>query len=353
MPERQGLEALPGLLLPWYRAHARRLPWRDSPTPYAVLVSEIMLQQTRVEAALPYFERFMAELPDFEALAGADEAQLLKLWQGLGYYSRARNLQKAAQLVVQRHGGQLPADLRALRALPGVGDYTAGAVASIAFGLPAAAVDGNVLRVFARLLCSGESLSSPAFKKEVARRVEGLMPKGQEGDFTQALMELGATVCLPNGRPLCEACPVRELCGAACEGRQQELPVRQEKKARRREQKAVLLLCAGELTALRRRPDRGLLAGLWEPVTLPGTPDEAQVRRAVEEMGGAVRQLVPLPAAKHVFTHVEWHMTGWRVELESARGLDPSLVFTMERQRREQYAVPSAYRAYLKPSRRR
>ena len=174
MPERQGLEALPGLLLPWYRAHARRLPWRDSPTPYAVLVSEIMLQQTRVEAALPYFKRFMAELPDFEALAGADEAQLLKLWQGLGYYSRARNLQKAAQLVVQRHGGQLPADLRALRALPGVGDYTAGAVASIAFGLPAAAVDGNVLRVFARLLCSEQELSSPAFKKEVARRVEGL-----------------------------------------------------------------------------------------------------------------------------------------------------------------------------------
>ena len=347
MREHSALKTLPDLLLPWYERHARSLPWRADPTPYKVLVSELMLQQTRVEAALPYFERFVAALPDFEALANAPEAQLMKLWQGLGYYSRARNLQRAAQLVVQRHGGRLPADVKALRELPGIGDYTAGAVASIAFGLPAAAVDGNVLRVFSRLLCMEEDVASPAVKKEVAGMVEGLMPKDRAGDFTQALMELGATVCLPNGRPLCESCPALSLCAAAREGRQEALPVKKEKKARRIERKTVVLLCCGDGVALRQRPEKGLLAGLWEPLAMQGHLSERQGGEVVRDLGGSVLDMAALPKAKHVFTHVEWHMTGWRVELAQRDGLQGDWHWTSDAQRGEGYAVPSAYRAYL------
>ena len=222
-------------LLAWYQANARRLPWRENPTPYRVWVSEMMLQQTRVAAAIPYYLRFLEALPTLEDLAACPRERLMKLWQGLGYYSRAANLQKAAQLVVERYGGRLPADAGALRALPGVGDYTAGAVASIAFGLPCPAVDGNVLRVLARLTANRQDIALPGTKKDCAAALVQIIPRDCPGDFNQALMDLGATVCLPNGQPLCAQCPLRGLCRARALGLQAELPLREKRTARRLE----------------------------------------------------------------------------------------------------------------------
>ena len=198
-------------LLHWFWANHRVLPFRSDPTPYHVWVSEIMLQQTRVAAAVPYYERFVQELPDIPALAACEEERLLKLWEGLGYYSRVRNLQKAARIVCEQYGGQLPGDLAALKKLPGIGDYTAGAIASIGFGVPAPAVDGNVLRVFARLYNDEGDIMQPAVKASTTQKVMAQQPAEAPGDFNQALMELGALVCTP-GQPDCAACPLQALC---------------------------------------------------------------------------------------------------------------------------------------------
>ena len=222
-------------LLLWYRENARDLPWRKKPTAYRVWVSEIMLQQTRVAAVLDYYRRFLEELPDVQALAEVPEERLMKLWQGLGYYSRARNLQRAARTIVSGFGGRFPERYEDIRALPGVGDYTAGAVGSIAFGLPTPAVDGNVLRVIARITGDGGDISTPAMKKRVTEALARVIPVDAPGDYNQALMELGATVCLPNGAPLCEKCPAARLCTAFQQGRTGELPVKAPKKPRREE----------------------------------------------------------------------------------------------------------------------
>ena len=230
--ERQILEKIPALLLRWYDGCARVLPWREDPAPYRVWVSEIMLQQTRVEAVKPYYERFLERLPTVKAVAEAPEEQLLKLWEGLGYYNRVRNLQKGAQQVMERFGGEVPADFKALRSLPGVGDYTAGAIASIAFGIPVPAVDGNVLRVLSRLLARREDILDAKVKKRVETEITGIIPKGRAGDFNQSLMELGAMVCLPNGAPKCGNCPLEAICLAHRAGIQGELPVKAPKKPR-------------------------------------------------------------------------------------------------------------------------
>ena len=258
------LERLPIPLLEWFRDNARKLPWRDDPTPYHVWLSEIMLQQTRVAAVLGYYQRFLEEAPDVAALAALPEDRLMKLWQGLGYYSRARNLQKAARVIVEEYGGVFPSGYAAVRALPGVGDYTAGAICSIALGQAAPAVDGNVLRVYARLCGDNGDIATPQMKKKVTQDLEKIIPVDAPGTFNQALMELGATVCLPNGAPLCERCPVREFCAALAQGCIGELPVKMPKKPRRVEERTVWLIFHGDAVALRRRPGRGLLAGLWE-----------------------------------------------------------------------------------------
>ena len=258
------LELLPVPLLEWFRDNARQLPWRDEPTPYHVWLSEIMLQQTRVAAVLDYYRRFLIEAPDVAALAALTENRLMKLWQGLGYYSRARNLQKAAKVIMERYGGQFPADYAAVRALPGVGDYTAGAVCSIAFGQAVPAVDGNVLRVCARLRGDEGDITTSQMKRKVTRDLERVIPVHAAGTFNQALMELGATVCLPNGAPLCTRCPARDFCAALAQGRVDELPVKAPKRPRRMEERTVWLIFRQNRVALRRRPARGLLAGLWE-----------------------------------------------------------------------------------------
>ena len=274
-------------LLFWYQKNKRSLPWRDQPTPYRVWVSEIMLQQTRVEAVKPYFERFLSQLPSIQALASCPEDRLLKLWEGLGYYSRARNLQKAARLLVEQYGGQLPADYRQLTALPGIGDYTAGAIASIAFGIAVPAVDGNVLRVISRILCCGDDIGLPQTKQSFRQLLLPVVPQHSAGDFNQALMELGATVCLPSSAR-CLLCPLAALCRAHQEGCTQQYPVKAPKKARQIQQRTLFaILCRtaeGTFTLLHRRPDSGLLAGLWEIPSVEGALTEEQAQQAAAQL---------------------------------------------------------------------
>jgi len=331
---RDELERLTIPLLEWYRENARVLPWRSDPTPYHVWVSEIMLQQTRVAAVLGYYSRFMEALPTVEALARCGEDALMKLWQGLGYYSRARNLQKAARQIMEDHGGVFPGTYEAIRALAGVGDYTAGAIASIAFGIPAPAVDGNVLRVVARITGDPSDVTRAETKKAVAAALGDVMPRAVPGDYNQALMELGATVCLPNGAPLCERCPAAEFCRARREGRTEELPVKAPKPARRVEERTVYLIFHGGRTALRRRPERGLLAGLWEYPNEPA-PWPCPVAGEIAYAAGG----------KHVFTHIEWRMTAYTVAAETGE-LPAGWVWADRAALEREYAVPNAFQSF-------
>ncbi|MCI8422922.1 MAG: A/G-specific adenine glycosylase [Lawsonibacter sp.] len=334
------LEQLPLPLLTWYREHARVLPWRSDPTPYHVLVSEIMLQQTRVAAVLDCYRHFLKAAPDPAELAGLPEDQLMKLWQGLGYYSRARNLQKAARQIMEDFGGVFPNTYESLRSLSGVGDYTAGAIASIAFGLPVPAVDGNVLRVTARVCGDEGDIASPAMKRQVTQALALVIPTDAPGDFNQSLMELGATVCLPNGAPLCERCPAAGFCRAFQEGRTAELPVKAPKKARRVETRTVYLLFSENRIALRRRPERGLLAGLWEyPNELTDQTDQ------LAQWGLAPVSVTPAGTGKHIFSHIEWHMTALAAELASPE-LPEGWVWADRTALRDIYAIPSAFQCF-------
>ena len=337
------LDQLPIPLLQWYHENARVLPWRSDPTPYHVWISEIMLQQTRVAAVLGYYARFMEALPAVADLAAVEEDRLMKLWQGLGYYNRARNLKKAARQIVEEHGGVFPDTYEAIRALAGVGDYTAGAVASIAFGLPEPAVDGNVLRVVSRLTGDDGDITRPDVKRRMGAALREVLPLDAPGDFNQALMDLGAMVCLPNGEPLCDRCPARGFCAARREGRTAELPVKAAKKARRVEERTVFLLLRQGRIALRKRPGTGLLAGLWEFPNVEGDLDEAAASAAVESWGLVPRQWESRLTAKHIFTHVEWHMTGYTLEVAGDGPAD--FVWASAGELGER-AVPSAFARY-------
>lgn len=295
------------LLLQWYPDHHRDLPWRRTRDPYAIWVSEIMLQQTRVAAVIPYYERFMNELPDVSALAAVSDDRLNLLWQGLGYYSRAKNLKRAAQIVCERYAGRMPNTYQALLSLPGIGSYTAGAIASIAYGERVPAVDGNVLRVYTRLLNDPSDVADPAVKSRVFDALKAVMPP-DAGAFNQALMELGATVCVPNGQPLCETCPLKGICKAREEGTAGLLPNKRPKKPRSIENRTVFALYDARAPLLLKRPDRGLLAGLYELPNVSGTlsTDEAlewMTAHGLHPLGGLLSY-----SAKHVFTHIEWHM---------------------------------------------
>lgn len=333
-------------LLAWYRQNARSLPWRDEPTPYRVWISEIMLQQTRVEAVKPYFERFLAAFPDVCALAAAEEDAYLKLWEGLGYYSRVRNLHRAACVMAEQYGGALPRSYSELLSLPGIGPYTAGAIASIAFGIPAPAVDGNVLRVVSRLTADPSNVSDPKVKKQMEERIRAIIPADDPGAFNQALMELGATVCLPNGAPQCGACPLRELCAGFAMGAPCDFPVKAAKKKRRIEQRAVFLFLCNQKLALRRRPNKGLLAGLWELPNAQSIDSSQEVRRAAGDWGLSALRIEPCGQAKHIFTHIEWHMTAYRVRVEEACE-GTGLTWVTKEELEKQYALPSAFRPFL------
>ncbi len=337
------MEALPhiaGPLTEWYEQAARPLPWRQDVTPYRVWVSEIMLQQTRIEAAKGYFARFMAAFPTVEHLAAAERDEVLKLWEGLGYYSRARNLHEAAGIIVSQYGGELPADYKSLRALPGVGDYTAGAIASIAFGLPEPAVDGNVLRICARLSLCEESIGGEKIKKHFREEL-----RKQYGDkcgaLSSAIMELGETVCLP-GTPDCERCPLSGLCAAHREGRETDFPVMPEKKPRKIQPMTVFLLEHEGRYALLRRGEKGLLAGLWEFPNVSGWLGEAGARAWAEKQGLSPGKIEPCGQALHVFSHLEWHMTGWHIRC--GRAADAFVWAEND----AAHALPTAFRAYKK-----
>ena len=331
----KGLEQLPIPLLEWYRDNARRLPWRDDPTPYHVWISEIMLQQTRVAAVLGYYARFLEEVPDVATLATLPEERLMKLWQGLGYYNRARNLQAAARQIMEEHGGEFPSDYDSVRALKGVGDYTAGAICSIAFGQSVPAVDGNVLRVVARLTGDDGDITSPAMKKRVTEALREIIPFQAPGEFTQAMMELGATVCLPNGSPLCDRCPAREFCTALREDSISRLPVKAAKKARRIEERTVWIIFHEGKVALRKRPEKGLLAGLWEYPNEVGTtrPEAWGIVPQTEEFGCT---------AKHIFTHIEWHLTA-RIVRTECDALPEGWVWADRHELKHHYAIPNAF----------
>ena len=335
------LARLPGLLVPWFLREKRDLEWRNAPTPYRVWISEIMLQQTRVEAVKPYYDRFLAELPDVAALAAVDETRLLKLWEGLGYYRRARNLQAAAQKIVQDYGGLFPSDYESVRNLPGIGDYTAGAILSIAFGKPFPAVDGNVLRVVSRLVASREDIDSPKIRKELTAALAAVYPAGQCSEFTQSLMELGATVCLPNGAPLCTVCPLAGVCLASKQGLTEEIPVRKAKSARPEKQFAVVVLrdTAGRF-AVRRRPETGLLAGLYEFPNLEGIHGETALKTAFR-----ADKIKKAGTAKHIFTHVEWDMTLYLAETSNP---PDGFEWVARSALQNETAIPSAFKAALK-----
>ena len=336
-------------LTEWYRQNKRSLPWRDRNNAYYTWVSEIMLQQTRVEAVKPYFQRFIEELPDIKALAECPEEKLLKLWEGLGYYNRVRNMQFAAQTVMQEYDGVMPASYDALLSLKGIGNYTAGAIASIAYKIPVPAVDGNVLRVITRITEYDGDIMKQSVKRRIEEQPKKIMPKEFPGDFNQALMELGAVVCVPNGDPRCEVCPISFFCGARMHGTADNFPVKAQKKERKLENRTVLVIQDGEKTAIRRRPSKGLLAGLYELPNVKGCLSQDEVLKLLREMNLEPLHIEPLQDAKHIFSHIEWRMTAYRIRVSSLEDNNQkNLIFVDRKQSDRQYAIPSAFSAYTK-----
>lgn len=338
----KSIDQIPIPLLAWYEQNARELPWRKDASPYRVWVSEIMLQQTRVGAVLGYFARFMEALPTIAHLAEVEEDKLLKLWQGLGYYNRARNLQKAAKTIMTDHNGIFPRDCADIRKLSGIGDYTAAAIASICFGEPYPAVDGNLLRISARVAGDFDDILSPSMKKKVTQALSETIPLQDPGGFNQAMMDLGATVCLPNGAPLCETCPLQEFCEAYEKNLVDALPVRQKKKPRRIEERTVFLIFREGKVALRQRESKGLLASLWE---FP------QALSASEESLSSLFHLDPcetkfIATGKHIFTHIEWHMTAYIAHAEG-ENFPETWLWADKKDLDETYAIPSAFAGFL------
>ena len=336
-------------LLEWYRDNRRQLPWRDQNNAYYTWVSEIMLQQTRVEAVKPYFKRFIGELPDIQALAACPEEKLMKLWEGLGYYNRVRNMQLAAQTVVSTYGGKLPASYKQLLELKGIGNYTAGAIASIAYQIPVPAVDGNVLRVLSRITEDRQDIMKQSVRRQAEEKLQEVIPQECPGDFNQAMMELGAVVCVPNGPAHCEDCPIAKFCLAYQHGIVEELPVKAPKKQRSLENRTVLVIQDGEKTVIQKRPKKGLLAGLYELPNLEGHLSRDEVLAEVERMQLEPLYIEKLPDAKHVFSHIEWRMTGYLIRVASLdTDREMPFIFAEKKQSERQYAIPSAFRAYVK-----
>lgn len=335
-------------LLAWFQANRRILPWREDPQPYKVWVSEIMLQQTRVEAVKPYFERFVMELPTVRDLAECEEERLLKLWEGLGYYNRVRNMQIAAKTLMEEYGGELPADYDQLLKLKGIGHYTAGAIASIAYGIPVPAVDGNVLRVITRVTEDHTDIMKQSFKTLMEESLRETMPRDAASAFNQALMELGATVCGPNGAPDCECCPLKELCIAGKKGTAMEYPVKSKAKKRRLEDRTVFVIQDGSKVILNKRPKRGLLAGMYEFPNVEGHLSEEEALEYVKNLGLAPVRILRLEEAKHIFSHIEWHMDGYVVKVAQLEEDDSGLLFLEAEDCLANYPVPSAFERYKK-----
>lgn len=335
-------------LLNWYKKYARILPWRQSsPCAYYIWVSEIMLQQTRVEAVKAYFTRFITELPTISDLAKCNEEKLLKLWEGLGYYNRVRNMQKAAIQIMNRYNGNMPNTYKDLLNLPGIGSYTAGAVSSIAYGIPVPAVDGNVLRVITRITANDHDIMKPQTKVEITQQLQEIIPQNNAGDFNQALMELGATICVPKGEPQCLLCPVKTCCKAFELGLTNKLPIKTKKKIRRIENKTILLLICNEAIALQKRANKQVLAGLWQFPNIDGHLSVPEIHKQLEQWQIPIKQVQESKQSKHIFTHIEWHMNSYLV-ICKPQALDQCEQFTWTfHQDLAHIAIPSAFQPFL------
>lgn len=331
-------------LLAWYPSHARDLPWRRDKNPYHVWLSEIMLQQTRVEAVKEYYKRFLEALPAIQDLADVEEDRLLKLWEGLGYYNRARNLKKAAMTIVEDRKGEFPDTYEGILSLAGIGEYTAGAIGSICFDLPTPAVDGNVLRVYTRVMEDSSNIDKQSTKRKIREQLAEVYPKGQCGTLTQALMELGATVCLPNGAPKCKECPLREICLSQKHNTWQQYPVRDEKKSRRLEDKTVFVLQCGDRIAVRKRSSKGLLSGMWEFPNVEGILVEQQAADVATRWQTAPEQMKMNYNYTHIFSHVEWRMTAYYL---ACRKMCKQFQWVTMEELEHEVAIPSAFRPFL------
>ncbi len=335
-------------LIAWYRKNKRNLPWRDIVDPYRIWVSEIMLQQTRVEAVKPYYERFLQTLPTVRDLANADEDILLKLWEGLGYYNRVRNMQKAAIQIVEEYGGVFPTTYEEIRKLQGIGNYTAGAISSFAYGMPKPAVDGNVLRVVTRMLADESDIMKQSTKNRMEEKLEEVIPQDAAGDFNQGLIELGAMICVPNGEPKCQECPIAEGCLARQQKSTDRIPVKAKAKERRIERKTILVFRDNHELAIAKRPKKGLLAGLYELPNVDGHLSMDEVTAYSKEIGLMPVHIRPLENAKHIFSHVEWHMVGYEIivdELEKTNKKD--FLFIEFDEIQEKYPIPTAFEKYI------
>jgi len=332
-----------GLLLEWYRDNKRPLPWRKDREPYHVWLSEIMCQQTRVETVKGYYERFLAELPTIADLASCPVEKLEKLWEGLGYYSRVRNLQKAAVMICERHGGAFPRDYASIRALPGIGNYTAAAIASICFGDAVPAVDGNVLRVVARLSGSRSDISRESTKTEVRDSLTPLFQHVSCGDLNQAFMELGALICLPNHAPLCSDCPLNALC-VSSRGGWKELPVKKQKNPRKTERHTVFLLQFNDQWALRRRGEEGVLAGLWEFPNVSGDVNAQAALEKAESWGCRPRDILKAMEKRHIFTHLNWELPAWVIRCGAKADC---FEWVTTQGIRSGYSLPTAFRQFV------
>lgn len=335
-------------LVQWYRENKRDLPRRENPEAYRVWISEIMLQQTRVEAVKGYYDRFLKTLPDVQSLAEAEEDQLLKLWEGLGYYNRVRNMQKAARQIMVDYHGVFPSDYEEIRSLTGIGSYTAGAISSFAFGKPEPAVDGNVLRVLTRILADHSDIMKQSTKTKMEKALRKVIPEGSPSDFNQGLIELGAIVCVPNGEPKCQECPVAHLCRAREEGRISEFPVKKKAKARRIEDKTILVFRDDEEIAIGKRDKKGLLAGLYELPNVPGHLSRKEVENYCKEIGLLPIRIKKLPAAKHIFSHVEWHMIGYDIRVDELEKTNKKeFLFIHPGEIEKTYPIPAAFEMYM------
>ncbi len=338
---------LAGDLLAWYDANRRELPWRDDPTPYHVWISEIMLQQTRVETVKEYYRRFTQEFPSIQSLARATENQYLKMWEGLGYYSRVRNLHRAAVQICETYGGELPCTSEELKKLPGIGAYTSAAIASICFGETSPAIDGNLLRVFARLTMYEQNCKTAVAQKEAYNFWKDYIPADRPGDFNQALMDLGSGICAPGANADCVRCPISRYCQGYREGKADIYPVMPEKKSRGVEKKTVFLICVDDRVAIQKRPSKGLLAGLYEFPSAKGWLNQSDAIRWLREHAVQAVRLKEMPEARHIFTHKEWHMTGYEVMVDATRESEIPFLMVRKENLIDQYAIPSAFASYV------
>lgn len=329
-------------LVKWFQENGRELPWREKKNPYTIWISEIMLQQTKIEAVKKYYERFMKQIPDISTLATIEEEKLLKLWEGLGYYNRARNLKKAAVKMVEDYNGKMPTNYEELKQLPGIGEYTAGAIASIAYQEKVTAVDGNVLRVISRVLGSKKDVLLQATKKEITQILQNVMPE-ESGDFNEGLMELGEKICIPNGKPICNKCPIQKSCIAYQKNLTHEIPVRIKKLNRRKENRTVFILQYQDKIAIQKRPEKGLLANLYEFPNVLEYKTKAEIEKLLKDWNLSKIEIQELGSYQHVFSHVEWNMLGYHIKVDNK---NMEFHWVEKEELENQYAIPTAFQYF-------